>query len=105
MNVRLKKEIISLGMNHIKSLQMDWRGDYSNQFQATYRCRRRTGILDTCNEYECKIGTFANAIELDIRSFRDFPRAVSELGDELKDKQVVMFCTGGIRCEKASVLS
>ena len=41
---------------------------------------------------------------LDIKSFRDFPRAVSEMPDDLKDTPVVMFCTGGIRCEKASVV-
>ena len=61
-------------------------------------------ILDTRNEYECRIGTFEDAMELDIRSFRDFPRAISEMPDELKDKPVVMCCTGGIRCEKASVV-
>ena len=44
-------------------------------------------------------------MELDIKSFRDFPRAVSEMPDDLKDKPVVMFCTGGIRWgEKASVV-
>ena len=43
-------------------------------------------------------------MELDIESFRDFPDAVSQMPQELKDKPVVMFCTGGIRCEKASVV-
>ena len=61
-------------------------------------------VLDTRNEYECRIGTFENALELNIRSFRDFPKAIEELDENLKDKPVVMFCTGGIRCEKASVV-
>ena len=61
-------------------------------------------VLDTRNEYECRIGTFENALELNIRSFRDFPKAIDEMDEDLKDKPVVMFCTGGIRCEKASVV-
>ena len=104
MNVRLKKEIISLGMNHIKPAERTGEEITPTNFKQLIDAGEELVILDTRNEYECKIGTFANAIELDIRSFRDFPRAVSELGDELKDKQVVMFCTGGIRCEKASVV-
>ena len=43
------------------------------------------------------VGTFETAMESDIKSFRDFPRAVSEMPDDLKDTPVVMFCTGGIR--------
>jgi len=104
MNVRLKKEIISLGMNHIKPAERTGEEITPTNFKQLIDAGEEVVILDTRNEYECKIGTFANAIELDIRSFRDFPKAVSELGDELKDKQVVMFCTGGIRCEKASVV-
>ena len=91
-------------MNHIKPAERTGEEITPTNFKQLIDAGEELVILDTRNEYECKIGTFANAIELDIRSFRDFPRAVSELGDELKDKQVVMFCTGGIRCEKASVV-
>ena len=49
------------------------------------------------------MGTFEGAIDFDIRTFRAFPQAVAE-SDIPKDKPVVMFCTGGIRCEKASVV-
>ena len=104
MNVRLKKEIISLGLNHIKPAQHTGEEITPNNFKKMLDNGEQVLILDTRNEYECRIGTFENAVELDIRSFRDFPKAVSKLPDELKDTPVVMFCTGGIRCEKASVV-
>jgi len=61
-------------------------------------------VLDTRNDYELRVGTFANAINLNIPSFRDFPQAISALPASMKDEPIVMFCTGGIRCEKASAI-
>ena len=60
-------------------------------------------LLDTRNDYELRIGTFEKAVDLDIKTFRQFPAAIEKLNID-KDKTVVMFCTGGIRCEKASVV-
>lgn len=104
MNVRLKKEIISLGLDHIKPAELTGEEITPTAFKQLLDAGEEVIVLDTRNEYECRIGTFENAFELNIRSFRDFPKAVSEMDDELKDKPVVMFCTGGIRCEKASVV-
>ncbi len=104
MNVRLKKEIISLGLDHIKPAEMTGEEITPTAFKQLLDAGEEVIVLDTRNEYECRIGTFENAFEMNIRSFRDFPKAVSEMDDDLKDKQVVMFCTGGIRCEKASVV-
>jgi UPF0176 protein len=58
-------------------------------------------ILDVRSNYEHKIGKFKNALTLDIENFRDFPEKVREL-EHLKDKPVITYCTGGIKCEKAS---
>lgn len=58
-------------------------------------------VLDTRNDYEWAVGKFKNAITLPIKTFREFPKAVEKL-EHLKDKKIVMYCTGGIRCEKAS---
>ncbi len=58
-------------------------------------------VLDARNDYEFKVGKFTNAIDLDITNFRDFGKKVNKL-EEYKDKKIVMYCTGGIRCEKAS---
>lgn len=104
MNVRLKKEIISLGLDHIKPAEMTGEEITPTAFKRLLDAGEEVIVLDTRNEYECRIGTFENAFEMNIRSFRDFPKAVSEMDEDLKDKQVVMFCTGGIRCEKASVV-
>lgn len=60
-------------------------------------------ILDVRSDYEHQVGKFKNAITLDIQNFREFPEKVKEL-DYLKDKKVITYCTGGIKCEKASAL-
>ena len=58
-------------------------------------------LLDARNNYESRIGRFKNAVTLDIQNFRDFPGKIREIG-HLKNKKIVIYCTGGIRCEKAS---
>ena len=74
------------------------------QFQEMLDKEEEVIVLDTRNDYEVRVGTFKNAIDLNIPSFRDFPEAVSKLPEEYKKKPIVMFCTGGIRCEKASAV-
>jgi len=59
-------------------------------------------ILDARNNYEWAIGKFENAITPNIENFRDLPKYLDENLDQFKDKQVLMYCTGGIRCERAS---
>ena len=59
-------------------------------------------LIDTRNDYEVNIGTFKNAINPNTDSFREFPAYVEENLDPQQHKKVAMFCTGGIRCEKAS---
>jgi UPF0176 protein len=60
--------------------------------------------LDTRNDFEVDHGTFDGAIDWRIRKFTDFPPALRAHKDDLRDKTVVSFCTGGIRCEKAAIL-
>jgi len=104
MLVRLKKEIISLGMDEIKPLEFTGPNIKPVQFQEMLDNEEEVIVLDTRNDYEVRVGTFKNAIDLNIPSFRDFPEAVSKLPEEYKKKPIVMFCTGGIRCEKASAV-
>lgn len=59
--------------------------------------------LDTRNAFEVDLGTFKNTIDYRIQKFTDFPAAIAAHKDELKDKTIVSFCTGGIRCEKAAI--
>jgi predicted sulfurtransferase len=62
-------------------------------------------LIDTRNDYEFEYGSFANAINLKIEHFRDFGDAIQKLPQDYRDKPVVMFCTGGIRCEKATPIA
>ncbi|MEL7046660.1 MAG: rhodanese-related sulfurtransferase, partial [Pseudomonadota bacterium] len=59
-------------------------------------------LVDTRNDYECAIGSFRGAIDPNIENFRDFPAWVHANLDPQKQRKVAMFCTGGIRCEKAT---
>ncbi len=59
-------------------------------------------VLDTRNRYEVEAGTFERAVDPGIRIFGEFPRYVADNLDPARDRKVAMFCTGGIRCEKAS---
>ncbi len=103
MNVRLKKEIISMGMKSVKPAEFSGPHIDPVEFKQWLDESRDITILDTRNDYEIRMGTFENAVDFDITSFRDFPEAVAQCNLP-KDKPVVMFCTGGIRCEKASVV-
>lgn len=60
-------------------------------------------IVDVRSNYEHALGRFKNAITFDIENFRDFPKMINELA-QYKDKKIVTYCTGGIKCEKASAL-
>lgn len=59
-------------------------------------------IFDARNNYESRIGTFKNAITPSIKNFRELPQYIDDHPEFFKDKEVLMFCTGGIRCERAS---
>ena len=104
MRVRPKKEIISLGRDDINPRELT--GDYvtPQELYAMYENNEDFIVLDTRNEYETRVGLFENAVDLQLDTFRDFPNAIEQLPDEYKDKQIVMYCTGGIRCEKASAV-
>ena len=104
MLVRLKKEIISLGMDDINPIEFTGPNIKPIELQEMLDNEEEVIVLDTRNDYEVRVGTFKNAIDLNIPSFRDFPQAVSNLPEEFKTKPIVMFCTGGIRCEKASAV-
>ncbi len=101
MLVRLKKEIISFGVEGVKPGQHSSPKLPPKELKKWLDEGKSVTLLDTRNDYEVKMGTFKGAIDSNIKTFRDFPNAVRELPEELKDQPVVMFCTGGIRCEKA----
>ena len=104
MKVRLKKEIISLGKKDINPREMTGERISPEALKNLLDKKEEVLVLDTRNEYETRVGKFENAIDLNLDTFRDFPKAIESLPEEYKDKQIVMYCTGGIRCEKASAV-
>lgn len=99
MIVREKKEIIRMD----QELNLENRGEYITPKELTelYDSDEDFIVLDTRNNYESDVGKFKNAITPDIDTFREFPEALKSLEDK-KDKKIVTYCTGGIRCEKAT---
>ena len=101
MKVKLKKEIVTLGVQGVSPTKKvgkyvkpeDWNALISDP---------EVILIDTRNDYEVDIGTFKGAIDPRTTTFREFPAYVAKTLDKTKHKKVAMFCTGGIRCEKAS---
>jgi UPF0176 protein len=99
--VKVRPEIVTLGVGPLPSDQhnhlspADWKRMIEEDPDVV--------LVDVRNRYESAAGKFANAIVCDIEHFRELPDYVERLGG-LKDRKVLMYCTGGIRCEKASAL-
>ena len=99
--VKLKKEIVTLGVPGVDPNQrvgtyvepQDWNALISDP---------EVLLIDTRNDYEVAIGTFEGAVDPKTKSFREFPDYIRQHYDPAVHKKVAMFCTGGIRCEKAS---
>ena len=101
MLVRIKKEIIAFGVEGINPATRTSPKLSAQTLKQWLDEGRPLTLLDTRNDYEIKLGTFKNAVPIGVTHFRQFPDAVDRLPEEMKDQPVVMFCTGGIRCEKA----
>jgi UPF0176 protein len=101
MLVKIKREIIAFGVPGIDPGQRTSPKLAPQELKRWLDEGRPVTLLDTRNDYEVKLGTFKNALTLGIDHFRNFPAAVDRLPSELKQQSIVMFCTGGIRCEKA----
>ena len=101
MLVRIKKEIIAFGVDGINPARRTSPKLPPATLKQWLDEGRRITLLDTRNDYEIKLGTFRGALPAGIDHFRDFPQAVERFPESLKDEPIVMFCTGGIRCEKA----
>ena len=105
MKVRFKKEIVSMGMENIKPANLKGKTVKASDWNALIS-NPKTLVIDTRNQYECAIGTFKGSLDPKTKSFREFPKWSKNNLKALMKKEgktkVAMFCTGGIRCEKAS---
>ncbi|QQM30801.1 rhodanese-related sulfurtransferase [Martelella lutilitoris] len=101
LKVRLKKEIVTMGVENIDPLKTvgtyvdpkDWNDLISDP---------DTIVIDTRNDYETAIGIFRGAVDPHTKTFREFPRWVEENRGLHNKPKIAMYCTGGIRCEKAT---
>ena len=101
MKVKVKPEIVTFGVDGLQPAQKtghhvspaEW-----NQLVAD----PEVTVLDTRNHFEVTVGSFEGALDPQTDTFREFPDQVKQLLDPQRDRKVAMFCTGGIRCEKAS---
>lgn len=104
LQVTLKKEIVGLKLD-TKKIHAKNGGKHLTPSQAHALIAEKPDdlvLLDARNNYESRIGTFVDAITPDINNFRDFPQYIDQNLDLFANKKVLMFCTGGIRCERAS---
>ena len=103
MRVRVKPEIVTLGRPQILPQRTTGRHVEPAEWNKLID-DPGTLLIDTRNHYEIEVGTFPRAVDPGIDSFRQFPAFASVLAAKDKNRPVAMFCTGGIRCEKASAL-
>lgn len=101
MKVRLKREIVGLGVPQVDPLRKVGTYVPPNEWNALIN-DPEVIVIDTRNNFEVELGSFKGAIDPHTRAFREFPAFVEKNLDPKKNLKVAMFCTGGIRCEKAS---
>ena len=103
LRVRVKREIVTLGRPDLRP--RDRAGTYVEPAEWNALLEDSDVlVVDTRNRYEIGVGTFPGAIDPGTDSFRDFPAFARDLAARERDRPVAMFCTGGIRCEKATAL-
>lgn len=100
MKVKLKKEIVSLGKGDIDVDKYNGTLVSPLDWESTIK-EKGVHVIDVRNQFEIDIGKFKNSINPMTKSFRDFPKSFKTLGIN-KNEKIAMYCTGGIRCEKAS---
>ena len=104
LKVKIKKEIVTMGIDNIKPTTQAGKYLSHDQWNSLLN-DEDTILIDTRNDYEYSIGTFKNSINPKTSNFKEFPKWVKKqkfTQEVKKSKNIAMFCTGGIRCEKAS---
>lgn len=100
LKIKVKKEIITLRQPEVKAVETRAPSITPEELKQWLEEKRDVTLLDTRNDFEVKYGTFNGAINLHLNHFGELPEAIQQLNS---NKPVVMFCTGGIRCEKAAL--
>lgn len=103
LKIKLKKEIVSLGVGHLDVNALKGQYIEPKDWDA-FITRDDLVLIDTRNNYEVEVGTFKSAINPGTDTFRQFPSWIQENKHLLENKKIAMFCTGGIRCDKSTSL-
>jgi len=103
LKIKIRNKIVADGLND-ESFDVTNKGVHLNaaRFNELTDEQEQSVVIDMRNHYESEIGHFENAITPDVETFRESLPIVEEMLQEHKDKNIIMYCTGGIRCEKAS---
>jgi len=97
--VKIKKEVVPIGLQLNKKIKQKNQYVEPEKWNKIVKAKE-TFLIDVRKPFEHKVGTFKNAVNPNVRHFRDFPNYLKKIK---KNQPVAMFCTGGIRCEKASL--
>ena len=102
--VKVKPEIVTMGVQEVSPKDKPAAYIEATELRRWIEENRDFLLLDTRKAFEYEMGSFKNAVNLDGQHFRDFPHEVEAIADKWKERDVVTFCTGGIRCEKGAPL-
>ncbi|MBF9237553.1 rhodanese-related sulfurtransferase [Hymenobacter sp. BT683] len=100
LHVRVKPEIVHSSLRHVRPHEKTGQHLSPQEFKDL-KDRDDVVVVDVRSDYEYNLGRFKNAVTLDMENFRDFPERLERL-KEFKDKKILTYCTGGVKCEKAS---
>ena len=101
LKIKIKSEIIKMGKKNIQPNKKTGHHIVPDEWDKLI-ADKNTVLVDTRNNYESKIGTFKGSILVNSANFREFPEWVKKNEKKIKNRKIAMFCTGGVRCEKAS---
>jgi len=102
MLVKVRNEIVTMGFPEIQAETQAAPTVDPKTFENWLNDKKEMFVLDTRNDYEVELGKFRTATHLDVEDFREFAEKAADIPDSIRNTPVVMYCTGGIRCEKAS---
>ncbi len=103
LQLKVRPEVVTLGVGELNIKKETARAITANELDKMYAKKEDFVVLDLRNDFEVQAGYFENTINPKLRHFRDLPQKIKELA-HLKNKKIVAVCTGGIRCEKGTVL-
>ena len=101
LKIKIKKEIVTIGKKSVQPSSVSGKYLSPEEWEQTINCEDVI-VIDTRNHYESSIGSFVSSIKVNSNNFREFPSWFDKNKNKFEKKKIAMFCTGGIRCEKAT---